>query len=164
MDTICAACSKALAPDDTFVVRAGRLSHLDCKRPKILSPEERALLFRYCWTHPTADCRQCAKSYRMTELASDMFSGREHLCPGCRANLTAGIRQHFYNCTMLPAAVRQRAREARETAQRLVKRSHELGDRADVLLRELEVALRMLRETAMREPPRPSKRSANDAD
>jgi len=54
---------------------------------------------------------------------------------------------------MLPAAVRQRAREVREAAQRLVKRSRELGDRADVLMRELEVALRTLREAAILEPP-----------
>ena len=156
MGPICAACSRALLPDDTFVVGGGRLSHLDCKRPQTLSPEERALLFRYCWTHSAADCSRCSQSYRMTELASDMFGSREHLCPTCRTDLTGSIREHFYNCVMLPALVRQRAREAREMAQRLVKRSHELGDRADVLLRELDVALRTLRETAMREPPRSS--------
>jgi hypothetical protein len=43
---------------------------------------------------------------------------------------------------MLPAAVRQRAREAREAAQRFVKQSRELADRADVLMRELEAALK----------------------
>ena len=57
---------------------------------------------------------------------------------------------------MLPSTVRQRAREAREAAQRLVKQSRELGDRADVLMRELEVALRTLREAAVRESPRSS--------
>ena len=57
---------------------------------------------------------------------------------------------------MLPVAVRHRAREAREIAQRLVSRRRELGDCADVLMRELEVALRALREAAVREPPRSS--------
>jgi len=50
----------------------------------------------------------------------------------------------------------QRAREARETAHRLVKQSQELADCADVLMRELEVTLRALREAAVREPPRSS--------
>ena len=142
-----------IAPEDTFTFHRGRLSHLDCNRPRTLSPEERTLLFRYCWDHAAAECQGCAKGYRITELASDLFRGRELLCPRCRSNLIASVRTHFYNCTMLPAAVRQRAREAREAAQRLVKRSHELGDRADVLMRELEVALRRLREAAILEAP-----------
>jgi hypothetical protein len=37
--------------------------------------------------------------------------------------------------------VRRRAREARAAARRLVKESHQLSDRADVLTRETEVAL-----------------------
>jgi hypothetical protein len=31
---ICPNCSKAILPDDTFVLDSGRLSHLDCKRPR----------------------------------------------------------------------------------------------------------------------------------
>jgi hypothetical protein len=45
---ICPACSKAISPDDTFVLDSGRLSHLDCRRPHVLSPEERVVLFQYC--------------------------------------------------------------------------------------------------------------------
>ena len=150
---ICPRCSRVVAPEDTFVFRRGRFSHLDCNRPQTLSPEERALLFRYCWDHAAAECQGCGKGYRITELASDLFYGQELLCPRCRSNLIASVRTHFYDCTMLPAAVRQRAREVREAAQRLVKRSRELGDRADVLMRELEVALRTLREAAILEPP-----------
>src|SRR5262245_52757585 len=97
---ICPGCSGMIAPDDTFVLRGVRLTHLDCKRPQTLSPEERALLFRYCWHHAAAECEGCAKAYRMTELASDMFDGRELLCPRCRANLIASVRAHFYYCTM----------------------------------------------------------------
>jgi len=42
---------------------------------------------------------------------------------------------------MLPGEVRRRAREARAAAQRLVKNSHQLSDRADVLMREAEAGL-----------------------
>ena len=150
---ICPRCSWVIAPEDTFTFDRGRLSHLDCNRPRTLSPEERVLLFRYCWDHAAAECQGCAKGYRITELASDLFSGRELLCPRCRSNLIASVRTHFYNCTTLPVAVRHRARGVREAAQRLVKQSQEFGDRADVLMRELEVALRALREIAILQPP-----------
>jgi hypothetical protein len=45
---ICPTCSKAISSDDTFVLDSGRLSHLDCRRPHVLSPEERVVLFRFC--------------------------------------------------------------------------------------------------------------------
>lgn len=153
--SICPACSKAISSDETFVLDSGRLSHLDCKRPRVLSPEERVVLFRFCSEHAVAECEQCAKSYRMTELASDLFSGREHQCPRCRADLIGSMRAHLYSCAILPAAVLQRLREAREVAQRLVKRDREL-DVADVLIRELEVALHALREAAVEAPPQSS--------
>jgi hypothetical protein len=92
------------------------------------------------------------QEYRMTELASDLFSGREHQCPRCTADLIGSVRADLYSCAILPAAVLQRLREAREVAQRLVKRGREL-DVADVLIRELEVALHALREAAVQAPP-----------
>lgn len=153
---ICPNCSKAISPDDTFILDSGRLSHQDCRRPHVLSPEERVVLFRFCSEHTVAECEQCAKGYRIPELASDLFSGRENLCPRCRADLIESVRAHLYNCAVLPAAVLQRAREAREVAQRLVKRDGELGDGADVLMRELEVALHTLREAAVEQPPQSS--------
>ena len=150
---VCPLCSRSIPSEETFVLRGDRLAHLDCRRPNIPSPEERALLFRYCWEHTVAECEQCAKSYRITELASDLFSGKELLCPQCRAELIGSVRAHVYGCAMLPAAVGERARDARDAARRLVKHNHELKDTADVLMRELEVALRALREAAVREPP-----------
>jgi hypothetical protein len=51
---------------------------------------------------------------------------------------------------MLPAEVRQRAREARDAARRLVKYGSELRDHADVLMREAEAAVAALRETMQR--------------
>ena len=152
---ICPQCSKAISPEDTFILDSNRLSHLDCKRPRVLSPEERVVLFRFCWEHTVAECEQCAKGYRVTELASDLFSGRVHLCPQCRSDLLGSARAHLYSCAILPAPVLQRLREAREVAQRLVKRGREVSAVADVLMRELEVALHTLRE-AVEQPPQSS--------
>ena len=71
---------RMIAPEDTFIVGDGRLSHLDGHRPRVLSPEERVVLFRFCSEHTVSECEQCAKAYRLSELASDLLSGREHQC------------------------------------------------------------------------------------
>jgi hypothetical protein len=153
---ICPNCSKAISRGDTFILDSGRLSHLVCIRPRVLSPEERVVLLRFCSEHAVAECEQCAKSYHMTELASDLFSGRENLCPLCGADLIESVRAHLYNCAILPAAVLQRIREAREVAQRLVQQDGKLWDGADDLMRKLEAALHALREAVVQEPPQSS--------
>jgi 3-phosphoglycerate kinase len=128
-----------------------------CKRPRALSAEERTLLFVYCRDHWVAKCATCASSFRLQELASDLaptlLDRRVHLCPGCRSDLTDSVRAHLQGCVILPDEIRLRMMAARETAQKLVKQSHQLSDRADVLMREAEAALHALRET-MRQPPR----------
>jgi hypothetical protein len=144
---ICPECSRMISPDDTIEFALGCVSHLDCQRPRVLGIEERSLLYRYCWAHAVARCEPCAKQYRSSELAADLFSGKEQLCPRCRADLTESVRTHLYNCTMLPEEVRRGAREARETAQRLVKQNHQLGDSAELLMREAEAAIQALRTT-----------------
>jgi galactokinase len=60
------------------------------------------------------------------------------------------MRGHLFSCAMLPEEVRQRAREVRDAARRLVKHSSELRDHADVLMREAEAAIAALRETMRR--------------
>ena len=143
----CPTCSKTISEDDTVVLVRDRVFHFYCRRPQVLSPEEGALLFYYCWKHPIAKCGKCAREYRQSELAADLFSGREQLCPQCNAELLDNVRSHLYSCSMLPAEVRRRAQAARETARTLVKRGRELSDRADVLMREAECALDALRKT-----------------
>ena len=143
----CPTCSKTISEDDTVVLARDRVSHFYCRHPQILSPEERALLFLYCWTHAVAKCGKCAREYRQSELTADLFSGREHLCPECNAELLDTVRLHLYCCSMLPAEVRRRAQIVRETARTLVKRGRELSDRADVLMREAEAAVYALQET-----------------
>jgi hypothetical protein len=110
-----------------------RLSYLDCKRPQSLSPEERALLFRYCWDHAAAECEGCAKRYRITELASDLFGGQELLCPRCRANLIGSVRAHFYDCAMLLR------RSATQSSTRVLRMQLRVGDRLTDETGEYEV-------------------------
>ena len=72
-----------------------------------LSPDERALLFYYCLNHAVARCLGCARSYYLSELVADLLSGRTHLCPPCRRDLTENVRSHVYGCTVMPEEVRQ---------------------------------------------------------
>ena len=149
----CPECSRTISPGDTIVFRFGILGHLDCRRPRVLSAEERTLLFIYCRDHQVAECVRCAGRFHLREVASlDSFGVCSHGCPWCHTDLTDSIRAHLYGCAMLPGEVRRRAQAAREAAASLVKQSHQLSDAADVLLREAEAALHALRET-MRQLP-----------
>ena len=137
----CHRCKQAVLADETISVDGDDMVHLDCRRPRDLSHEERALLFKYCFDHRVAECGRCAKSFRQQELASDLVGDRTHLCPICRADLIEAVRAHLYGCAMLPAEVRARAREAREATRKLIKRSQEIASRADILMREAEAAV-----------------------
>jgi len=150
---VCPQCARALSPEDTIVFGHGLLGHLDCRRPRVLSAEERTLLFIYCRDHQVAECVRCTGKFRLREVASlDLFGIRSHGCPWCHTDLTDSIRAHLYDCAMLPVEVRRRAQAAREAARSLVKQSHQLSDAADVLLREAEAALHALRDTIRQAP------------
>lgn len=157
LDTTCPQCSRTISPEDTVVFDHGLLGHLDCRRPRVLGAEERTLLFVYCRDHNVAECSSCHGQFRLREVVSqDQFGVRSHTCPWCHADLTDSIRAHLYACALLPAEVRRRAQAARETASSLVKQSHQLGDAADVLMREAEDALHTLRATMRQSPPKRS--------
>ena len=142
MQVQCTKCSQPIALADIIESHNGHLSHVDCKRPHVLTPEERALVFVYCSAHVVARCPACDISFRYNELAADILAGgRTNMCPRCRRDLTENVRRHLYGCAMLPSEVRHRARAVREAAQCLVKRTQELRDNADVLIREAEAAL-----------------------
>jgi len=148
MQVQCSKCSEPITLSDAIESSRGRLSHVDCSRPGMLTTEENALLFAYCYGHAVAYC--CDLSFRLAELAADA-GGRTNLCPRCHRDLTQVARAHLYGCAMLPSEVRLRAQAVREAARRLVKQSHQLRDSSDVLIREAEAALfeshRALRET-----------------
>jgi hypothetical protein len=133
----CPRCEQVISANDTVQLVPNGLSHIDCHRPGDLSPEERALLFRYCWSHAAAKCIACAKNFRHQELAAD--GHRTNLCPRCRADLTESMRGQ-----------RRRAWEARDAALKLVKQAHQEADRSDGMMREAEAAIAMLRETMRR--------------
>ena len=149
---MCPLCSQPLSANDTVVFGRYHLSHLDCRHPQALSPEDRALLFFYCQDHAVGECTTCARRFPLFELASDPKGRRTHLCPLCLADLSDSVRAHLYSCAMLPAEVRRRAHDVREAARSLVKRSHQLRDAAHVLVAEADAALEAFRQ-AMRESP-----------
>jgi hypothetical protein len=151
MHVKCTRCSHPIALTDIFESNNGLLSHVDCKRPKVLTPEERALVFVYCSGHVVARCPVCDVSFRYNELATDILGGgRTNMCPRCRQDLTEAVRAHLFRCAMLPSEVRRRAQDVREAAQHLVKESQRLRDRSDVLIREAEATL-FKRQRALRE-------------
>src|SRR5262245_15732763 len=144
----CLRCERPISVNDAFSFDGDHLVHLDCGRPRTVSPEERALLFRHCFDHAVAECVTCVQSYRQLELGSDLLTNRVHLCPDCRADLTESVRAHLYSCARLPEELRQRLHAAREAVGRLIQRS--ASDPADVLKREAEAAVSALRETLRR--------------
>ena len=94
----CPQCSRMISPDDTFVFGHGLLGHLDCRRPRVLSAEERSLLFLYCWDHKAAECSSCLGQFLLREVvAMDRFGVRLHVCPRCHADLTSDDRARRYH-------------------------------------------------------------------
>jgi len=141
----CSRCLQLITADDTLAFEGHQILHLDCRRPRDLGPEERALLFRYCFDHAVAECPTCGQDFRQQELGADLVGDRSHLCPRCRIDLTDRLREHLYGCTLLPGEVRRRAREARAASRRLVK-ERQPSDH-NILMREAEAAIAALRET-----------------
>ena len=136
-----------MSSDDTIAFDGPQILHVDCRRPRDLSHEERALLFKYCFGHSVVECATCRQSFRQQELGSDLLGNRTHLCPRCRGDLTETLRTHLYSCEMLPRAVRLRAQEVREASQKLIRESARLSPVAFTLLAEAEAAIAALRET-----------------
>ena len=148
----CPRCLLVLSFEDTVRIRQGVVTHVDCRRPRDLSPEERLILFRYCWDHAVAKCVACSGSFRQGELGGDLLGHRVHLCPRCRVDLTESVRGHLYSCGMLPTELRLRAGEARDAVRKLVTQRHQLADHADGLIYEAEAAASALRETMEQRP------------
>ena len=152
----CPQCSRTISPDDTIVFGYGRLGHLDCRRPRLLSTEERTLLLIFCRDHQVAECVRCAGRFHLQEVASrDSFGVHTHRCPQCHTDLTDRLRAHLYGCAILPVEVRRRAQAAREAARSLVKHSAEQDVRSIAqLVAEAEAALYALRDTIRQAPIR----------
>jgi len=143
----CPRCQQVISPQDTVESDGYRVAHIDCSRPRTLSPEEIILLYFYCWDHEVAECAACGQSLRQEEHRSDPFGSCIYGCLHCGADLTESIRAHLTACAKVPDELRRRVRNAREIAQRLLQLSHQLSDCADVLTCEAEAALAKLNET-----------------
>src|SRR5262245_4576947 len=151
MQVQCSKCSQLIALSDIIESAEGRLSHVNCARPRTLTIDERTLLFVYCGDHVVAQCLACGLSFRIAELGADPLGGdRAYQCPRCRKALTENVRTHVYGCARLPNEVRLMAQAVREAAQHLVKQSQQLHDTSDRLIREAE-ALLFERQRALRE-------------
>ena len=168
---VCPRCRQAITADHVIEVEGGLVAHVDCRRPRQLMPEECALLYVFCWRHPVASCTTCNKSFWLQDLAGDTRLWRSNPCPECHADLTESLRDHLDGCVLLPRKVRERTQKAHDTARGLLKQSQQLMDRADVLIREMEVALAALRDTIQRlggrnsqiRPPMSARRTAGIA-
>jgi hypothetical protein len=76
---------------------------------------ERALLFMACADHVVAHCPVCDRSYTRAQVGADLLGSQSHLCPTCRLDLTASIREHLLSCS---AAVALEGPELRAQAVR----------------------------------------------
>ena len=146
----CPRCLQVISPHDTVESDGYRLAHVNCSGPRCLSPEESVFLYVYCWDHYVAECAACARSFRQPELIAEPFSAGTYFCLHCRRDLTESVRAHVLACSIIPEELRQRVRGKREAAQRLLKQSRQLVDRADVLMREIEAARADLNATRQR--------------
>ena len=103
MQVKCSKCGQLIALSDIIESADGRLSHVECARPRTLTADERHLLFVYCGDHIVAQCLSCGLSFRLMELAADPLGGRTNICPRCRKDLTENVRTHLYGCAKLRA-------------------------------------------------------------
>ncbi len=123
----------------------------------MLTPRERALVFRACWHHPIAKCGRCGASFRSTELAADPFCGLSNLCPSCRIDLTDSIRQHLISCAVAAVLVAQDAvadgKLICEDSVTLRKDAHRLRDAAGVARAEVEAEIERKKRAEAETPP-----------
>ena len=142
----CPRCSRVLSPDDVVESDGVDVAHVDCRRPRDLTHEERSLLYGYCWAHPIG-CPACGQSFALFELDSDPFAYHKRTsCPRCQVDLIESVRNHLYTCPLSPDVLRQRVRETREAGRSIMKQARERRDRADMLMRKAEVTATELRE------------------
>jgi len=109
----------------------------------MLTPAEHALLLRSCKDHLAARCARCGGSFRMYELAADVFG---HQCPACQLDLTHSLREHLIACVVAADLDAQNvlaeAKVLIETTVWLRKEARRLRDAAGVARAEAEAAVR----------------------
>src|SRR5262245_8678015 len=92
----CHRCLRELSLDDVVESDGARVIHIDCRRPRDLTRQERALLFANCWGHGVA-CPACDQTIQLFELGPDPFEAHKRTrCPRCQADLP---KQSVIICT-----------------------------------------------------------------
>ena len=87
----CPRCRKPFSPGETIESDRYATVHVDCGRPRCLSPEEYVFLYVYCWDHVIAECATCAQKFRQQEFGSAPFSVSAYLCLHCQSDLTDSV-------------------------------------------------------------------------
>jgi len=110
----------------------------------MLTPGERALIFRACWNHPVATCEQCGRTFKLQDLAADLRRRLSHLCPLCHIDLSHTAREHLISCGTVARLdaenLRAESRGLHEKSLALRKEAHRLRDAAGVVQAEAEAA------------------------
>jgi hypothetical protein len=122
----------------------------------MLNLDERVTLVIHCHDHAVAVCPSCAAVLQASDIGTDVVRGLRDFCSGCRADLTAVLREHLADCTWMRVQAlegRRRAREIQQQALETSKSSQQLRDRADVLAGEAEAAQQESREVKRGQPP-----------
>jgi hypothetical protein len=129
----------------------------DTGRP--LTQEERVVLVMCCHDHAVAVCPGCSRPLTSFEMGADFLLVKEDVCPACETRLGLVLRQHLESCTSVAITeLLEGGAEVFDRARRLLKHGQTLGQRADVLAREAEVARQRSRDVRRGGPPaRPSR-------
>jgi hypothetical protein len=80
MQVNCAKCSQPIALTEIIESNNGHLSHVDCKRPQILTPEERALVFLYCSGTSSPDARRVTSASATTNSPQTSWGVAARTC------------------------------------------------------------------------------------
>jgi hypothetical protein len=99
----------------------------------MLIPDERRMLLTTCSDHAVAVCLQCSEAVTFERIGADLM-GRRDFCPVCRADLTAALRQHLAECTL----IRVQEREIRERAREDVRQPSQSARQAGASARHSE--------------------------
>jgi hypothetical protein len=128
---LCRLCRQAIQTAQQLVLVDSEAAHAVCleRSASYLSENERSRLVCLCSNHEVARCATCSRTYRISEMDTDVSRRHPHFCPLCRVNLVWSVRQHIANCSTIrqndpqwQVAVREmleRTRELRKVSGRL---------------------------------------------
>src|SRR5262245_51024990 len=101
---LCRLCHQGIRASQEYVFVGKGAAHAACLERSAaddLADSERSRVIRLCWDHPVAACEACQREYRITEMGTDMLTGRYYFCPYCRADLVWSVRQHLADCAVI---------------------------------------------------------------